>query len=139
MNKSIYKLAIFFIILKETFCYYRIKQYTAGAKTNKYIGNSNSFTQNFTNYDDKEYVGKIKIGPKKKEFTCLWDTGSSWTWVEKVGCDFCSSTTNKYNCSTGNCDTRNTSNHTITYGKGIVEAFPAYDSFDFGGNLSVTN
>ena len=96
---------------------------------NKYNGPTDF---NLTNYQDMQYYGPIQLGKNSKDFTVVYDTGSSWFWIPKynwVGWP----TTNKFDPTTSSTYSTDSSRQTLNYGKGSVEGYVSKDLTNLKG------
>lgn len=87
-----------------------------------------------TNYYNTIFYGDISIGTPAKNFTVVFDTGSSNLWVPSVKCnsESCSNKT-KYNSSQSSTFKQDGRLMVIPYGSGLVYGTVANDTVGFGG------
>lgn len=91
-----------------------------------YIGQSSDDGNSLplTNYMDAQYYGSIELGTPPQEFTMIFDTGSSNTWVPSRKCmSLACFLHNRYDSSQSQTFEQDERNFAIRYGSGSVEGF----------------
>lgn len=83
-------------------------------------------------YQDVAYTGVIGIGTPPREFTVIFDTGSSDLWVPSALCKVCGHR-NKYNSDSSSTFKRDGGRFEITYMGGPVSGYLAEDTVTLGG------
>lgn len=77
-----------------------------------------------TNYMDAQYYGTIEIGNPPQEFSVIFDTGSSNTWVPSKKChSLACYLHNRYDSSESETYEQDSRAFAIRYGSGAVEGF----------------
>ncbi len=97
---------------------------------NKYLQNyvgqmsEDGTTLPLTNYMDAQYYGTISIGTPPQEFTVIFDTGSSNTWVPSKKCtSLACYLHSRYDSSESETYESDERDFAIRYGSGAVEGF----------------
>lgn len=97
---------------------------------NKYLQNyigqmsEDGTTLPLTNYMDAQYYGTIAIGTPPQEFTVIFDTGSSNTWIPSKKCtSLACYLHNRYDSSESETFESDERDFAIRYGSGAVEGF----------------
>jgi hypothetical protein len=83
-------------------------------------------------HQDAAYTGMIGIGTPSREFTVIFDTGSSDLWVPSALCKVCGHR-GKYNSDSSSTFNRDGRRFQITYMGGPVSGYLATDTVTFGG------
>ena len=89
------------------------------------------------NYMDLQYYGPLKVGSAGKEFTLVYDTGSSWLWIPNQNCSGCP-TRNTFDSEGSTTYQTEGVRKTLSYGKGQVEGIIATDNV-FMSNSTPSN
>lgn len=77
-----------------------------------------------TNYMDAQYYGTFEIGTPPQEFTAIFDTGSSNTWIPSKKCtSLACYLHNRYDSSESDTYKPDSRSFAIRYGSGAVEGF----------------
>ncbi|XP_017076603.2 aspartic proteinase A3 [Drosophila eugracilis] len=86
--------------------------------------------------DNVEYYGTISMGTPRQNFSVLFDTGSSNTWLPSVNCPYsnlaCQSH-RRYNSSGSSSYVPDGRNFTLRYGSGKVLGYLSQDTLHFAG------
>ena len=101
-----------------------------------YIGQAaeDSSSLPLTNYMDAQYYGTIEIGTPPQEFTVIFDTGSSNTWIPSKKChSLACYLHNRYDSSESETFERDPRKFAIRYGSGAVEGFISKVNFIYLG------
>jgi hypothetical protein len=91
-----------------------------------YIGQMSEDGTNLplTNYMDAQYYGTIAIGTPPQEFTVIFDTGSSNTWIPSKKCtSLACYLHNRYDSSESETYESDERDFAIRYGSGAVEGY----------------
>lgn len=87
------------------------------------------------NYEDAQYYGTIGVGTPPKDFTVIFDTGSSNLWIPSKECSLISWCLGKpkYDHSKSSTYTANGTKFSIEYGSGAMTGFFSTDTITIGG------
>lgn len=83
-------------------------------------------------HQDAAYTGVIGLGTPARDFTVIFDTGSSDLWVPSALCKVCGHR-GKYNSDASSSFARDGRRFQITYMGGPVSGYLAEDTLTFGG------
>lgn len=87
-------------------------------------------------YDSMEYYGILSCGTPKKEYSVIFDSGSSDVWLESITCTNCGGQ-NFYDPDDSTTYESTSSSFSITYGSGKVSGIVGIDDFSVG-DLNIT-
>ena len=95
---------------------------------NQNLNDKNLVTKKIRDYQDTQIWGTVFIGEQKQPFVMIYDTGSSWLWVNGRICANCLNGYDKF-------DERNSSTFSffdstidLHYGSGDVYGYNSYDT-----------
>lgn len=92
-----------------------------------------------TNFMDAQYYGPISLGSPPQQFTVIFDTGSSNTWVPSTKCSsFACYLHNRYDSGMSQTFQANNTEFDIRYGTGAVKGFISTETMQIGG-LTIEN
>ncbi|KAH8356412.1 hypothetical protein KR084_012174 [Drosophila pseudotakahashii] len=83
-----------------------------------------------------EYYGTVSMGTPRQNFSVIFDTGSSNTWLPSINCpksNLACQNHRRYNSSRSSSYTPDGRNFTMRYGSGRVVGYLSKDTLHFGG------
>ncbi|KAH8271426.1 hypothetical protein KR018_009787 [Drosophila ironensis] len=89
-----------------------------------------------TNRENVEYYGQIAMGNPRQNFSVVFDTGSTNTWLPSANCpkdNQACQTHRRYNSSRSSTYSPNGRNFTLNYGSGKVKGYLSQDTVHFSG------
>ena len=113
----------------------RPKQHLSGLAHHLQVLDSANASETEKDYIDKQLYdfnniqifSKIYVGSERREFDMIFDTGSSWLWIENKSCDNCANPNKFNNTESSTFKQLSPFASRLYYGRGMVEGVDTSD------------